>query len=56
MKKKFPASIMEHNNVLGHRRKQNAVAGVRGIYFTVVYKSVTTKAYKEKIELAASLC
>ena len=35
---------MEHNNVLGHKRKQNAVAGVGGFNLPVVYKSATAKA------------
>jgi len=53
MKKKIPA-IMEHNNVLGHKRKQNAVAGVGGFNFPVVHKYVTATAQKADIELAVS--
>jgi len=47
---------MVHNNVLGHKRKHNAVAGVGGFNFLVVYKSVTAKAQKAEIELAVYLC
>jgi len=47
---------MEHNNVLNHKRKQNAVAGDGGFNFPVVYKSVTATAQKAEIELAVSLC
>ena len=41
--------------MLGHKRKQNAVAGVGGFNFTMVYKSVTATAQKPEIELAVSL-
>jgi len=40
--------------VLGHKRKQNAVAGVEGFNFAVVHKYVTATAQKADIELAVS--
>jgi len=42
-KRRFP-TIVEHSNKPGHKRNQNAVAGVGGLNFPVAYKSVITKA------------
>ena len=53
-KRKFP-DIIEHNNVLNHKRNENVVVGDGRINFPIVNKSDTAEVKKVEIELATSL-
>jgi len=47
------AAVTEHNNVVDHKRNDNAVAGIRRLTFPVINKSVSAKAKEVKIQVAA---
>jgi len=49
---------MQHNNAVGHKRNENAIAGVARLNIPVVIKAVTVEVKKVEVEteVATSSC